>query len=124
MTSYDLYSIRYTYRFFTCQKTEPKTDSLYRCARLTAYWCTRLVTVLQSNMIGTELTDVMRIKLLSPLISEFEPTDAIHAWNATAIAHADQIIKRLAVQLVMHQTKSHMVAVATMKIVPKQCSDS
>ena len=32
------------YRFFTCQKTEPKTDSLYRCARLTAYRYTRLLT--------------------------------------------------------------------------------
>ena len=35
------YSIRYVYRFLTCQKTVPKTDSLYRCARLTAYRCTR-----------------------------------------------------------------------------------
>ena len=43
MTSYNFYSIRYAYRFFTCQKTEPKTDSLYRCARLTAYRCTRLI---------------------------------------------------------------------------------
>ena len=40
----------------------------------------QMVTVLQ---IGTELTDVMRIKLLSPSISEFEPTDTIHVWNAT-----------------------------------------
>ena len=46
MTSYNFYSIRYAYRFLTCQKTEPKTDSLYRCARLTAYRCTRLVITL------------------------------------------------------------------------------
>ena len=43
MTSFDFYSIRYAYRFFTCPKTEPKTDSLYRCSRLTAYRCTSLV---------------------------------------------------------------------------------
>ena len=29
------------------------------------------------------LTDVLRIKLMSPSISDFEPTDAIHAWNVT-----------------------------------------
>ena len=32
------------------------------------------------------------------------------------IAHADQIINCLAVPLVMHQTQSHRVAVATMQI--------
>ena len=43
MTSYIFYLIRYAYRFFTCQKTEPKTDSKHRCARLIAYRCTRLI---------------------------------------------------------------------------------
>ena len=43
MMSYIFYSIRYAYRFFTCQKTEPKTDSLYQCSRLTAYRYTRLL---------------------------------------------------------------------------------
>ena len=79
---------------------------------------------IRNRLTMTVLTDVMRIKLLCPSISEFEPTDAIHAWMRQAIAHADQIIKRLAVQLVMHHTQSHRVTVATMKIVPKQCSDS
>ena len=37
-----LYSIRYAYRFFTSQKNEPKTESLYRCVRLTVYRYTRL----------------------------------------------------------------------------------
>ena len=48
MTSYNLYLIRYryAYRFFTCQKTEPKTDSKHRCTRLTAYRCTRLIIML------------------------------------------------------------------------------
>ena len=32
---------------FTCQKNESKTDSLYRCARLTAYRCTRLIIAAQ-----------------------------------------------------------------------------
>ena len=42
---YFFYLIRYAYRFFTCQKTEPKTDSLYRCTRLTAYQYTRLIHI-------------------------------------------------------------------------------
>ena len=32
--------------FFTCQKTEPKTDSKHRCTRLTAYRCTRLIIII------------------------------------------------------------------------------
>ena len=43
------YSVRYAYRFFTCQKTKPKTDSINRCARLTAYRCTRLSTIKMLN---------------------------------------------------------------------------
>ena len=35
--------IWYAYRFFTCQKTETKTDFKHRCVRLTAYRCTRLI---------------------------------------------------------------------------------
>ena len=81
----------------------------------------------RNRLTVTVLTDAMRIKLLCPSISEFEPTDAIHAWMRHVIAPADQIIKRLAalaVELVMHHTQSHRVTVATMKIVPKQRSDS
>ena len=40
-------------------------------------------TDIRNRLTVTVLTDVMRIKLLSPSISEFEPTNAIHAWNAT-----------------------------------------
>ena len=28
---------------------------------------------------------VLRIKLMSPSSSDFEPTDAIHAWNVTSL---------------------------------------
>ena len=61
MTSYNFYSIRYAYRFFTCQKTEPKTDSLYRCARLTAYRCTRLTDIVKCYNWMTDICNVWLI---------------------------------------------------------------
>ena len=37
----------------------------------------------RNRLKGTTLTDVMRVKLLSPDISDFDPTTAIHLWNTT-----------------------------------------
>ena len=40
-------------------------------------------TDVRNRLTVNVLTDVLRIKLMSPSISDFEPTDAIHAWNVT-----------------------------------------
>ena len=40
-------------------------------------------TDVRNRLTVNVLTDVLRIKLMSPSISDFEPTDAILAWNAT-----------------------------------------
>ena len=42
-------------------------------------------TDVRSRLTVNVLTDVLRIKLMSPSISDFEPTDAIHAWNVTSL---------------------------------------
>ena len=40
-------------------------------------------TDVRNRLTVNVLTDVLRIKLMSPSISDCEPTDAIHAWNVT-----------------------------------------
>ena len=42
-------------------------------------------TDVRNRLTVNVLTDVLRIKLMSPSISDFEPTDAIHAWNVTSL---------------------------------------
>ena len=40
-------------------------------------------TDVRNRLMVNVLTNVLRIKLMSPSISDFEPTDANHAWNVT-----------------------------------------
>ena len=70
-------------------------------------------TDVRSRLTVNVLTDVLRIKLMSPSISDFEPTDAIHAWNVTSLTQTKRLAA-LAVPLVMlvYQTQSRRVAVA------------
>ena len=70
MTSYNFYLIRYAYRFFTCQKTEPKTDSKHRCTRLTAYWCTRLIIYIKDSFVNSPHAVTFQDKLfLTPILT-------------------------------------------------------
>ena len=43
----------------------------------------KLIKTDSRNRLGTDLlTDVMRIKLLAPSIADYNPKEAIHAWNS------------------------------------------
>ena len=75
-------------------------------------------TDVRNRLTVNVLTDVLRIKLMSPSISDFEPTDAIHTWNVTGHRSRRPNYQRLAalavpLVMLMYQTQSRRVAVAT-----------
>ena len=72
-------------------------------------------TDVRNRLTVNVLTDVLRIKLMSPSISDLEPTDAIHAWNVTSLTQTKlpNCLAALAVPLVMLVYQSRRIAVAT-----------